>query len=330
MKQKFYTILCALLSATAMKAQTELFVGAESALDIKANTIFSAGGLTLQPSIDYRFSNTEMVKANEASNYTTQTYVSGVARFTNIAPFSGIVRIQYSADGLNGIPENVLGIKTHTGQLWKSLPTLLRDQTMKMVTSEPVSDLYFFEIVLADEMLSLPLAWGRVEGLRINEAVRVSWSTRSEEAVSHFQIERSTDSRNWVPVGNRVEARNQSGEQHYQGLDLNAPSGRIFYRVRQYDLDGRSTYSAIVAVAGIGEALEIQVFPNPSIRDFRIVGVGASSILTVDLYDTRGARLKSWTGGLTEYDIQSLASGVYHVRIQLRNGEIFNKQIIKK
>lgn len=331
MKKKLSLALCALSACILSSAQSGIYVGPNAALDIRQNTIFYAGGLVLQPASDYKISNTEMLISNDVANYTLQTYVSGVRRFSNPTPlFTGIVGYYYSDADLNGIPESNLGIKVHNGNYWQSVTTASRDIINNLVISSSVSNLALREIVLADEFVTLPVVWGPVQAIRNADAVRLNWSTRSESAVSHFQAERSLDGRTWLPVGTQVNARNQSGEQFYQTNDEQAPAQRLYYRIRQHDLDGRINYSGVVAVAAIGESIALQVFPNPTANSFRITGINPSQIQGIELYDARGAKIQGWTRLQAEYDIQHLASGVYHVRIQLQDGSTENKQIIKK
>lgn len=331
MKRKLYLALCAVSISHILPAQSGFYVGNDAALDIKANTAFHISGLVLQPGNDYRISNTEMLSNNTVAHYTVQNYVSGATTFSNnIPPFTGIMGYYYADTDLNGIDESVLGIKIHNGNYWQTLPTGSRNNLTNIVLSDAVSNLVIREIVLADQFVTLPLVWGPVQAIRYNNDVRVSWSTRSEQAVAHFQVERSLDGRQWLPEGDAVEARNLAGEQSYQATDDNAPSQRLYYRIRQQDFDGRYTYSAVVAVAAIGESLSVNVFPNPTVSNFRVTGIDPLSIHKVEVFDTRGALLLNWTKARAEYDIRALANGVYHIRVHLRNGETQNKQLIKK
>ena len=331
MKRKLQLLLCALAATQLVSAQSEFYVGNDASLNIKANTYLYAAGLLLLPTADYRFSNTELLKSGTVSNYTVQNYVTGATSFSgNLQPFSGWVGYYYSDDNLNGISETALGIKVHNGSYWQNLFTAARNAGSNLVQAAPVSNLRIRELVLADEFVTLPLVWGPVQALRQNDEVRVSWSTRSEQAVSHFQVERSLDGRQWLPAGDAVNANNLSVEQDYRVTDDKAPAQRLYYRIRQQDFDGRFSYSAVVAVAAPGENLFVSVSPNPAPGSFRVLGVDPSTIGKIEIFDTRGAAVMSWSKTQTSYDIRTLVSGVYHVRVHLRTGEIQNTQLIKK
>ena len=51
----------------------------------------------------------------------------------------------------------------------------------------------------------------------------------------------------------------------HAGLDSKAPASRLYYRLRQVDLDGTVAYSTVVIVAGTNATLtELVVYPNPT------------------------------------------------------------------
>lgn len=328
--KKIYLTACAFCICYILPAQTAFSVGSSS-MEIKPGTAIFINGLIMQPDNTYLISSSQFTNSSDASHYTTQNYVSGTISFNNALPaFSGIIGYYYSDANLNGIAEDQLGIKVHTGQYWRSLSTASRNDVENYVLSNPVSSLVFSELVLADQLVSLPVVWGSVHAVRNNNDVRISWSTRTEQAVSHFQVERSADGRRWSTSGAAVPARNISGEQSYAVTDANVPSHRLYYRIRQEDTDGKFSYSAIISVAAAGESLSATVYPNPVASSFRLTGINVLNIQKVEILDTRGALVESWNKGQSEYDVRQLASGVYHIRIHFINGETQNKQLIKK
>ena len=184
------------------------------------------------------------------------------------------------------------------------------------------------ELALSDELKTLPLLWGPVQARRQQTGVEVIWSTRQEQQVMHFVVERSTNNREWTEVSEAIEARNQPDEQHYDFTDLSAPVGRTYYRIRQHDLTGTIYYSPVVSVSG--EDVLLALYPNPATEGFRLLINNSMQIVQVDLFDIRGARIKSWSKAESWYSLQSLAAGRYHIRVQLLNGEIKNLSLLKQ
>lgn len=76
----------------------------------------------------------------------------------------------------------------------------------------------------------------------------LNWNTASEINSDHFNIERSTDGRNYYSIG-RVNASGfSSTEVKYSFTDVSPADGKNFYRLVMTDRDGSFEYSKIVAV----------------------------------------------------------------------------------
>src|SRR5690606_18621292 len=124
------------------------------------------------------------------------------------------------------------------------------------------------EVLLSDELVILPLTWGPVTAHRNGSGVTVQWTTHQETSVDYFVVERSSDGRNWTNIGQQVKANNNS-QQQYSLLDTDAPAQRLYYRIQQFDFDGRSTHSSIVTVSDEFSSLQMALYPNPTTDNFR-------------------------------------------------------------
>ena len=96
-----------------------------------------------------------------------------------------------------------------------------------------------------------------------NNKVKVFWTTAYEKDNAYFDIERSSDGVNFIPVG-RVPGVNSSGIlTDYIYYDHQAMKGISFYRLKQVDVDTKYTYSPIERVRNADTDNSIDVFPNP-------------------------------------------------------------------
>jgi hypothetical protein len=75
--------------------------------------------------------------------------------------------------------------------------------------------------------------------------VQLTWSTSKEINNSHFEIEKSVDGKNWNKIGIVNGAVNSNLANKYGYTDVNVSNASLYYRIRQVDIDGRSTYSAM-------------------------------------------------------------------------------------
>ncbi len=78
--------------------------------------------------------------------------------------------------------------------------------------------------------------------------VLLKWSTASEIDNDHFTVERSSDAVLFDGIG-RVAAIGQSNTlQHYSFKDMAPGRGINYYRLRQTDTDGTTTFSSVISV----------------------------------------------------------------------------------
>ncbi len=133
---------------------------------------------------------------------------------------------------------------------------------------------YGYELWQADLSVILPLTLLQFSAqLQKNDGL-LTWKTGSEQHTSHFEIERSTDGRNFVKAGSAAAAGNSSSAQYYSFTDhsidlLGVPV--IYYRLKSIDLDGKFTYSRIVALTINSQPSTIRIYPNPATERLALV-----------------------------------------------------------
>ncbi|RYZ51554.1 MAG: hypothetical protein EOO14_17875, partial [Chitinophagaceae bacterium] len=233
-------LLWGLLSFTclpfAVHAQTIVTVNAGTDLFIATGTPFSAAGLGLTPSAPFIINGNSIEQAETATTFTNNVYAKPVYRFTSpTAPFSGTVRLQYSEASLNGLSEATLRINLSNGSRWMAASSASNDIAGNTVISIPVAGEVLQEMALADAAKALPLRWGALTVTREGTSHLVKWTTLSESNVSHFDVERSADGRNWLTVAAGIPAQNAGNGHQYRATDRTPLAGQQWYRVRQAD-----------------------------------------------------------------------------------------------
>ncbi|MBK7882699.1 MAG: hypothetical protein IPJ81_01860 [Chitinophagaceae bacterium] len=78
------------------------------------------------------------------------------------------------------------------------------------------------------------------------DEAKLSWSTATENNNDHFDIERSTDGRNFAKISETKGQGNSSVRTDYSLITtIKGLSGTIYYRLKQVDISGKITYSSI-------------------------------------------------------------------------------------
>ncbi|MFD2035892.1 hypothetical protein ACFSKL_13900 [Belliella marina] len=98
--------------------------------------------------------------------------------------------------------------------------------------------------------VELPVVWHNfsVSMSEKKDYAEINWSTLKEWESSHFEIERSIYGIDKFKIIDSVSAANYSFEiNYYQYLDKNIPPyvSRVYYRLKQVDLDGKYDYSKV-------------------------------------------------------------------------------------
>ncbi len=169
-----------------------------------------------------------------------------------------------------------------------------------------------------------------------NHAVKLNWQTDYEQNTSHFIVEKSNDGSNFYSL-QRVEAAGKSGaSKKYSTLDAKPLYGTNFYRLKMTDIDGRFTYSNIVAARIDNDNKEISLFPNPVQRDLQVqIPAEKKENCTIQVQDMIGKVVKEQVvepnNALfsTSINTDELAKGIY--LLMVRHGDkVQTRRFIKQ
>lgn len=117
------------------------------------------------------------------------------------------------------------------------------------------------------------------------EGVLLTWQTASELRFSHFEVERSTDSKLWSKL---IDQTAKGTASNYQTIDGKPTYGINYYRLKMVDNDGSSAYSKTVAIEWAKpNSKQWTVFPNPVKNKLYLTGhediSGEKSVQVLDI-----------------------------------------------
>jgi hypothetical protein len=92
---------------------------------------------------------------------------------------------------------------------------------------------------------SLPVTFNSFFATVANNNAVITWSTSQEMNNENFEVQRSFDGSNWHVIAVMLGAGNSTTWQQYSYTDKNITAPVVYYRIRQVDMDGRSTYSTV-------------------------------------------------------------------------------------
>lgn len=179
---------------------------------------------------------------------------------------------------------------------------------------------------------SLPIRLLSFDAVADNEEVKISWITSSEASNDYFTVERSQNAINWETVSKVSGAGNSVERLRYTQLDLKPYLGKSYYRLKQTDFDGTSTYSKIRSVDLVSK-LGATLFPNPTRNEFTVGMLSLaneSEEVTVAVYNSIGQKLTvdvSREGNRLTIHPVGLRKGAYFVHI-VHNAQREIKKIV--
>jgi alpha-tubulin suppressor-like RCC1 family protein len=162
---------------------------------------------------------------------------------------------------------------------------------------------------------TLAVRWGNIFAFRQNHNLKIQWSTTQENNVSHYDVERSSNGRDWNIAIPFIPANNLTTAYTYLQTDNDYTSERVYYRVKQTDMSGRYTYSAVVTVAADNGIEKLVIYPVPVQNTFQMSNINPKDIKKVELITINGSYVRTWFSAQSSYDISNISKGMYIIKI---------------
>ncbi|HUC81258.1 MAG TPA: T9SS type A sorting domain-containing protein [Flavisolibacter sp.] len=179
----------------------------------------------------------------------------------------------------------------------------------------------------------LPITLLEFTGRQENTTAVLNWKTSSEQNSKDFEVEKSTDGRNFSKIGTVPAAGNSSSQRTYSFRDVQL-SAANYYRLRMNDSDGQYKYSDVVLVNYGAGAQQVTVVNNPfaGYLDIRFARSAANARL--QLVSTSGAvvaekQFTNLSGQLRWQLPAQLSRGTYVLR-SVVDGKTFTQKLIKQ
>jgi hypothetical protein len=168
----------------------------------------------------------------------------------------------------------------------------------------------------------LPIQLISFSGKAEDSANRLSWETESETDNSYFSVERTTDGLSFQSVATVNGAGTSTGSHFYEAYDEHPASGTNYYRLKQTDENGNSSYSQLIAIISTDRQIDPLIFPNPVSGTLNILFFSAEENSgTIEILDvlgrpclTENVEIQKGTN-LKTLETSSLVSGLYSVFI---------------
>ena len=184
------------------------------------------------------------------------------------------------------------------------------------------SFLLILDTIVPVELISFN---GEVNG----NSIQLSWVTGTETNNSGFEIERKSETSDWLTI-TFVPGFGTSTETHSYSYEDNVlDAGRFSYRLKQINFDGTFEYSdpVNIVVSVPGEFTLKQNYPNPFNPSTTIeFNIAEQGLVNLSVYNLLGEKVATMVNEMMEsgnhkfeFNASNLASGIYLVKMSSVN-----------
>ena len=178
------------------------------------------------------------------------------------------------------------------------------------------SDTIYINVVLPLTMVNYKLLMNN------DKQVLNKWETANEINVSHFNIQRSTNGKDFITI-HKEQAKNKTYNE-YSFID-NSPLSTVdsrpstyYYRIVSFDKDGKTNYSEVKTINFQHQTSNFAIFPNPAKDAVTINSKGIKHLTITDCF----GRIIQQLNNITEHqtiNTKQWSNGIYIFSFE--NGE---------
>lgn len=177
-------------------------------------------------------------------------------------------------------------------------------------------------VIIYGEQSVIPLELLNFQVVRQKDKLYLSWQTASEQNSDYFDIEHSTNGKDFFKIESISAKGNSNITQHYSFIDQNPKKGLNYYRLKQMDMDGNFEYSKTISI--VFESEEITFYPNPTTGIIYF----SESVKDIVIYDMLGKEILRINTPSEQVDLSHLLNGTYIIK--MNKGSVKQTIIIDK
>jgi hypothetical protein len=147
----------------------------------------------------------------------------------------------------------------------------------------------------------------------------LSWSSAVEVDSKSYIVEKGTNGIDFTAIGETNAKGSSFSILNYSFTDNNITTGRIYYRLKMVDLNGKFEYSKVVSINNGKAGASITVGPNPFTTSIQLYGILSTEIkpANIQVLNSVGQQVKYKIVGASTITLdESAAKGMYIIKIK--------------
>ncbi|WP_185152849.1 T9SS type A sorting domain-containing protein [Fulvivirga aurantia] len=174
---------------------------------------------------------------------------------------------------------------------------------------------------------ALPVEYLTIKAIALENINQIKWATATEINSQAFIVERSTNGKDWLEIGEVAAAGNSSSKIDYDFTDYE-PKQVSYYRLNQIDYDGTENLSDVLKVTRDFDESVVSVFPNPFRKTILVRNLPQGEEVDVQVSTIAGNNVYSQdivvNNGL-KIELPELKDGVYVLKLTFGDQTILRK-----
>ena len=156
----------------------------------------------------------------------------------------------------------------------------------------------------------LPVSLIYFDAKVLDNKVKLEWATASEKNNDYFEVQRSTNNKDFEIIDIVNGNGNSNIIINYSTYDYNIEDAVVYYRLKQVDYDGTTDYSNVVAIRNNPEII-VEIYPNPSNG---IMNISVKEAIEISIFSALGKEIyhnQFEANSVNQIDISDNPKGVY-------------------
>ena len=333
MKTKF--ILITLLGwSVSLSTQAQLKTG-DNSFFISPGTIVTVSSLSLTPTEAINLNNNEITHSSEPVVGKPTGSINRVYKLANPISIKGNVQISYLESELNGNSEDLLQLTSAGANQVYQIPTnksTVNQMSHKVYETVDWTNVSYITATSSGSALPVTLV-DFVAAQKENDVV-LTWSTSFEANSDFFEVQHSTDGKNWLALGEVNSNGDSKIERTYAYVHERPLAAEHYYRLRMVDNDGSYAFSRIRNIR-VESNLAIAFHPNPVADWLTIEMPNVQQLENVKIVNKAGRVVyeanKTQFQQLPDHaiNLKQLTTGIYVIQVREQDGTLHSSKLIK-
>ncbi len=167
----------------------------------------------------------------------------------------------------------------------------------------------------------LPVILVDFTGQKKDNAVELTWHTAFEYRNDYFVVERSRNGLAYTPLGTVAGRGYSTSGQAYRFTDKLPLKGTNYYRLKQVDLDKKSSHSKTIALMFTAKGQAVMVYPNPATDKLTLYFALPQANVSLRILSADGRLVRTQNLGaaaaVKDVQVSMLARGSYVLELRM-------------